>query len=56
MWLVGIPLAFIAAYVFKWSISSVIFLSTFEEVLRFFILRRRFKSNKWINNMVKDMA
>ncbi len=56
MWLVGIPLAFIAAYVLKWPISSVIFLSTFEEVLRFFILRRRFKSNKWINNMVKDMA
>lgn len=56
MWLVGIPLAFIAAYWFKWSISSVIFLSTLEEVLRFFILRRRFKSNKWINNVVKDMA
>ncbi len=56
MWLVGIPLAFIAAYWLKWSISSVIFLSTLEEVLRFFILRHRFKSNKWMNNMVKDMA
>nr|MDE5977370.1 MATE family efflux transporter [Turicibacter sp.] len=56
MWLVGIPLAFFAAYGLKWSVSSVIFLSTFEEVLRAFILRRRFKSNKWINNMVEEIA
>ncbi|MEE0880959.1 MAG: MATE family efflux transporter, partial [Turicibacter sp.] len=55
MWLVGIPLAFFAAYILKWPISLVIFLSTLEEVLRYFILRRRFKSNKWINNMVKEV-
>lgn len=55
MWLVGIPLSFIAAYVMKWSISSVIFFGALEEILRYFILRRRFKSNKWINNMVKDI-
>lgn len=55
MWLVGIPLTFIAAYVMKWSISSVIFFGALEEILRYFILRHRFKSNQWINNMVKDM-
>lgn len=55
MWLVGIPLAFFAAYILNWPITLVIFLSTLEEILRYFILRRRFKSNKWINNMVKEM-
>ena len=55
IWLVGIPLAFIAAYVMNWSISYVIFFGALEEILRCIILRRRFKSNKWINNMVKDI-
>ena len=55
MWLVGIPLAFFAAYILKWPITLVIFLSTLEEVLRYFIIRRRFKSNKWINNVVKEV-
>lgn len=55
MWLFGIPLAFVGAFIFKLPIYSVVFLASLEEILKFIILRRRFKSNKWINNMVKDM-
>ncbi|MGL4335747.1 MAG: MATE family efflux transporter [Turicibacter sp.] len=55
MWLVGIPLAFIGAFVLYLPIYAVVFLAALEEILKLFILRRRFKSNRWINNMVKDM-
>lgn len=56
MWIFGIPFGFIGAFIFKWPITSVIFFISCEELIRYLILRRRFKSNKWINNMVNEMV
>lgn len=56
MWIFGIPFGFIGAFIFKWPITSVIFFISCEEIIRYLILRRRFHSNKWINNMVSEMA
>lgn len=55
LWFFGIPLGFIGAFVFNLPITSVVFMITSEEVIRYFILRRRFHSNKWINNMVNEI-
>ncbi|HAX72774.1 MAG TPA: MATE family efflux transporter [Firmicutes bacterium] len=56
LWTVGIPLAWMGAFVFHLPVTSVFFLGCLEEVLKFVILRRRFNSNKWINNVVDNLA
>lgn len=56
MWIFGIPFGIIGAFFFKWPITYVIFLISCEEVIRYLIISRRFRSNKWINNMVREMA
>ncbi|MTN32452.1 MATE family efflux transporter, partial [Turicibacter sanguinis] len=56
MWIFGIPFGIIGAFIFKWPITYVIFLISCEEVIRYLIISRRFRSNKWINNMVREMA
>lgn len=55
MWLFGIPLGFIGAFILNLPVTSVILMICLEEVIRYFILRRRFHSNKWINNMVSEI-
>ncbi len=55
MWLFGIPLGFVGAFILNLPVTGVILMICLEEVIRYFILRRRFHSNKWINNMVSEI-
>lgn len=51
MWLIGIPLAYIGAFVFHLPIYTVIALCTIEELTKAIFIARRFRSDKWIHNL-----
>lgn len=51
MWLVGVPMAFLGALVFKLPVSTVVALTCLEEVAKFILCAIRLKSNKWIRNV-----
>ncbi|MBK5261878.1 MAG: MATE family efflux transporter [Peptostreptococcaceae bacterium] len=55
IWLIGVPIAFFGALVFQFPIYIVVALVKLEEVVKFFILRKRFKSGKWINNVINKL-
>lgn len=54
LWLIGIPLAALGVFVFKLPIYIVVSFTAIEEITKFFFMMKRFKSYKWIKNMVKD--
>ncbi|RDY23743.1 MATE family efflux transporter [Romboutsia maritimum] len=54
LWLIGIPLAFFAAFTLKLPVYVVVAFTAVEELTKFFIMIKRFKSFKWIKNMVND--
>ncbi len=54
LWLVGIPLAAFAAFVLKLPVYYVVMFAMIEEIVKLFIMMNRFKSFKWIKNMVND--
>lgn len=56
LWFIGIPIAFIAAFVLHLPVYSVVAFTAVEEITKFIFIRRRFKSFKWIRNMVNDNA
>lgn len=56
LWCIGIPLAFIGAFYFKLPVYYVISLTAIEEILKCFILTKRYRSGKWINNMVENLS
>ena len=47
-WLVGVPLGFLSAYLFRMPISWVYFLIGTEEILRGSVSLLLFRSKKWI--------
>ena len=53
VWLVGVPAAFIGANVFDFPVYYVYLLAFLEEVTKFVIIFRRFKSKRWINNLTE---
>lgn len=55
LWLIGIPLAALAAFVFKLPIYIVVAFATVEELIKVILIVKRFKSFKWIRNMVDDV-
>lgn len=55
LWFIGIPLAAISAFILKFPVHLVVLMTAVEEIIKVLILLRRFYSNKWIHNMVKDM-
>ncbi|MGL6099254.1 MAG: MATE family efflux transporter [Fusobacteriaceae bacterium] len=55
LWGIGIPLAFIGAFYFKLPIYYVISLTAIEEFIKCFLLTKRYRSGKWINNMVENL-
>jgi putative MATE family efflux protein len=54
-WFIGIPLVFAGAYIFKWPIEVVYIMFASEEMVKACIGYFRYRSNKWANNLVKDM-
>lgn len=55
VWLVGVPLAFLGALVFKLPVYYVSVLVNMEEVVKAAIGIPRIISKKWVTNVVKDM-
>lgn len=52
VWIVGVPLAFLGAFM-GMPIHYVVALSYFEEFLKMFVSIPRYKSKKWINNLIE---
>jgi len=51
LWLIGIPLA---AFLLELPVYYVVMFAMVEEIVKLFIMMNRFKSFKWIKNMVND--
>lgn len=54
LWLIGIPLAALAAFLLELPVYYVVMFAMVEEIVKLFIMMNRFKSFKWIKNMVND--
>ena len=52
IYIIGIPLAFLAVYVFNFPVHIVLAVVYFEELVKVFILYKRFKSKKWLNVLI----
>ena len=55
VWLIGVPCAFIGALILKLPIYYVVLMVQSEEALKFFITSYRFKSKKWLKNLVQHL-
>lgn len=55
VWLVGVPLAFIGAVVFKLPVYYVVALAYSEEIVKSILSIPRIVSNKWVRNIVDDV-
>jgi putative MATE family efflux protein len=56
VWLIGVPLAFIGALALHLPIYIVVLHVQAEEVTKMFILHRRYKKEKWVRDLVLDIA
>ena len=52
-WLIGVPLGYIAAYVFKLPIYYVYFILSLEEYVRVLLGAYLFKSRRWMKNLAE---
>jgi putative MATE family efflux protein len=55
VWLFGVPCAFFFSLYAHLPVYIVILIVQFEEVIKFFILLRRYRSGKWVKDLVKDI-
>jgi len=55
IWFIGVPTAFIATQWLHMPIYFAVLLVQFEEVIKFFILFKRFKSKKWVRNVIQNL-
>jgi len=54
IWLIGVPLAAIAAFIWKLPIHYVMAIAATEELVKMVAAYYRFFSNKWIHNLTKQ--
>lgn len=54
MWFIGVPLSFMAAIWWRWPIEWVVACVLGEWVTKFILCQIRFRSGKWIRNVVAD--
>lgn len=55
VWLVGVPMALIGSLVLKLPVVYVVWMILTEEVVKTVICRRRFKSKKWVHNVIHQI-
>lgn len=53
MWFIGVPLSFIGAYLLGLRLEYVVAMIMMEELVKSIFCMKRFRSNKWIHNMVE---
>lgn len=56
LWGIGIPLSFVAAFILHLPIYLVVSVTAAEEIVKCIIVVRRYRSNKWINNIVNQVS
>jgi putative MATE family efflux protein len=56
MWLIGVPTALLAAFVFHLEVHWVYLIIMSEELVKFFVAWWRFRSRRWIHNVTKSVA
>jgi putative MATE family efflux protein len=54
IWLIGVPLAAVAAFIFKLPVYYVMAIAATEELVKMIAAYYRFFSNKWIHNLTKQ--
>lgn len=55
VWCVAVPLAFISALVLNLPIYLAVLVVRIEDVVKLFILTKRFLSKKWMNNVISGL-
>lgn len=55
IWCFAIPAGFIAALYFKLPLEKVFLIISLEEIIKIFFETSRFRSKKWIRNVVEDL-
>jgi putative MATE family efflux protein len=55
MWLIGVPLAFLGALYLRLPVYTVVLLVQAELLVKSLILRKRYRSGKWLKNMIQGM-
>jgi putative MATE family efflux protein len=55
VWFYGVPCAFFFALYAHLPVYIVLLIVQFEELIKFFILHRRYRSGKWVRDLVKDI-
>lgn len=55
IWLIAVPLAFVASLVFHLPIYLAVLLIKLEDVVKFFLLTKRFISKKWLNTVITGL-
>jgi Na+-driven multidrug efflux pump len=55
IWLVAVPLAFMAALVWHLPVHLALLLTRTESLIKAVILLGRFKSKKWMNTVIEDL-
>jgi Na+-driven multidrug efflux pump len=55
VWLIGVPVAFFCALYLEWPIYLVVLAIQLEEVVKMFILHGRYRSQKWVRNLVSHL-
>jgi Na+-driven multidrug efflux pump len=55
VWFIGVPLAFIGALVFRLPVYLVVAVVQLEEIVKFFLLRKRFFSKIWVKDLVEKI-
>ena len=55
MWFVGVPLALLGSFILKWPVEAVVAIVSLEEVAKFIFCVYRFRSGKWVHNIISDM-
>lgn len=56
MWLVGVPMALLGSFVFSWPVEAVVAMVSLEEVVKAILCMHRFRSGKWVNNIISGLA
>lgn len=54
IWLIGVPAAYVAAFVFHWPVYYVYLAVGLEEIAKAFVSMWRFRSRKWIHDLVNE--
>lgn len=55
VWLIGVPMVFLGALVLHLPIYLVVLMAQSEEIVKNIICRKRFRSKKWVKNLVHDI-